>query len=56
MTTITVEYRGEDVPRSHCEECGAAWFIYWERNVLYHDGPRYCPFCGEEAEVVEVTR
>jgi hypothetical protein len=53
-TRITVEDFGGDTPRSLCEKCEASWYIYWDR-LIWHNGFRYCPFCGEEiVEFVEV--
>jgi len=55
VTTITIRDDGSDVPESRCSDCDAVYYIYWNRSPL-HDGPEYCPFCGDEIRETIVIR
>jgi hypothetical protein len=52
MCVLTnVGYFGCELPTLECSECDTRFSITWNRNPIY-DQPRYCPFCGEEIEVI----
>ena len=41
----------EDIIEIECEECKAEFEMKY--NEAEHGEPEYCPFCGEEQEVVD---
>lgn len=33
-----------------CPNCDAWFYVVWNRSLETMDGPKFCPFCGDEID------
>ena len=45
-----------ELPEMKCESCDAIFTVIWNRSLQTEDGPRFCPFCGDEGPFIDMEK